>query len=153
MTDVEINAVNFETMRHMEKVRNYLNKMVVHLLNRGEKHDQSKVVSPEMEVFAEHTCNLAGLTFGSPEYEAQKLKLSAALTHHYANNRHHPQHFKDGVNEMNLIDLLEMFCDWKAASERHTDGNIRKSIEKNGGDFHMSPQLIRIFENSVDLLQ
>lgn len=31
---------------------------------------------------------------------------------------------------MNLIDIVEMFCDWKAASERQLDGNLLKSIEK-----------------------
>lgn len=153
MNAVEIDAVNFETMKHMEKVRNNINKIVIGLLNRAEKHDQTKIQSPEMEVFAEHTANLAALTYGSPEYDAQKLKLQGALTHHYANNRHHPEHFKNGIEEMNLMDLIEMFCDWKAATERHTDGNLRKSIEHNGKRFEMSPQLIRIFENSVDLLQ
>lgn len=153
MNAVEIDAVNFETMKHMEKVRNNINKIVIGLLNRAEKHDQTKIQSPEMEVFAEHTANLAALTYGSPEYDAQKLKLQGALTHHYANNRHHPEHFKNGIEEMNLMDLIEMFCDWKAATERHTDGNLRKSIENNGKRFEMSPQLIRIFENSVDLLQ
>jgi len=48
--------------------------------------------------------------------------------------------------------LLEMFCDWKAASERHNDGNIRKSIEHNADRFGMPPILVQIFENSVDLL-
>ena len=53
---------------------------------------------------------------------------------------------------MTLLDLIEMMVDWKAASERHNDGNIRKSIEKNGNDFNMSYQLIRIFENTVEEL-
>jgi hypothetical protein len=50
---------------------------------------------------------------------------------------------------MTLLDLIEMLVDWKAASERHNDGNIRKSVEINGKRFEMSPQLIRIFENTV----
>lgn len=56
------------------------------------------------------------------------------------------------VNDMNLVDLLEMICDWKAASERHNNGNIRKSIEINADRFGMSPQLTKIFENTADLL-
>lgn len=50
---------------------------------------------------------------------------------------------------MDLLDLIEMLCDWKAASERHNDGNIRKSIEHNGVRFNMSSQLIRICENTA----
>lgn len=53
---------------------------------------------------------------------------------------------------MTLIDLLEMFCDWKASSMRHNDGNIRKSVEINAGRFKMSPQLVRILENTAALL-
>lgn len=53
---------------------------------------------------------------------------------------------------MSLLGLVEMFCDWKAASERHGDGSIRRSIEVNGVRFKMSSQLVMIFENSVDIL-
>jgi hypothetical protein len=50
---------------------------------------------------------------------------------------------------MTLLDLIEMLVDWKAASERHNTGNINKSIEVNGERFQMSPQLIKIFENTA----
>jgi hypothetical protein len=146
-------AVNFQTIQHMEKVRNFIEVMVVALLERGRLHDQSKLESPEMEIFAEFTACLSGLTFGSQEYEENKAKMKPALDHHYANNRHHPEHYKEGVSDMTLVDLVEMFCDWKAASMRHDDGNLRRSIELNGRKFHMSPQLIRIFENTVPLVE
>jgi hypothetical protein len=64
---------------------------------------------------------------------------------------HHPEHFKDGVDDMNLLDIMEMFCDWKAAGERHNDGNILKSIERNADRFGLSPQLVRILENTAKL--
>ena len=50
---------------------------------------------------------------------------------------------------MTLVDLIEMLADWKAATERNKDGNIRKSIEINSGKYNMSPQLRTIFENTV----
>lgn len=149
---IEEQATSFDTMRHIEKVRDYLNMMVVEILYRASKHDQSKLEQPEVGVFTEYTSKLAATTYGSAEYDGFKKAMKPALDHHYANNRHHPEHHKDGINDMNIIDLLEMLVDWKAASERHNDGNIRKSIEINGKRFDMSPQLIRIFENSVDLL-
>ena len=149
----EQEATNFHTFRHIERLRNLINVFVVALLRRGELHDQSKLEEPEVQLFTEHTSRLAGLTFGSEEYDAALKDLAPALAHHYANNRHHPEHFKDGVEDMNLVDLIEMFCDWKAASERHNDGNIRKSIEHNAERFQMSPQLRRIFENTVDIVE
>jgi hypothetical protein len=149
---LEQQAVNFETFRHIELVRNLLNVFSIDLMKRGEKHDQSKLAAPEVDLFTEYTCKLKDTTYGSPEYEAYREKMKPALDHHYAKNRHHPEHFKNGIDEMNLIDLIEMFCDWKAASMRHHDGNLRKSIEHNGKRFSMSPQLIKIFENSVEII-
>lgn len=142
-------ACNFITMQHIECVRNYLNRVIINLLERGENHDQSKLESPEVEIFTEYTPKLAASTFGSEQYNTFKKEMCVALEHHYARNSHHPEHHKNGVDDMTLLDLIEMLVDWKAASERHNDGNILKSIEYNGQRFKMSSQLIRIFENTA----
>lgn len=151
---LEEQATNFETVKHIQLVQSLLNRVVKALLDRGEKHDQSKLVHPEVGPFTELTKRLAGLTFGTPEYEANRKDpiLKPALDHHYAHNRHHPQHFKNGIEDMNLIDVIEMLCDWKASSTRHNDGNLRKSIEYNANFFGISPQLVKIMENTVELL-
>jgi len=145
-------ATNCDTFRHIERVRNLLNACAIELLKRGELHDQSKLESPEVEAFTEFTPKLAACTYQSEEYKSFLAAMKPALDHHYANNRHHPEHFKRGINDMNLLDIVEMLCDWKAASERHNDGNIRRSIEVNALRFQMSEQLIRILENTADLL-
>ena len=148
---LEQQATNYETMRHIERVRNLLNVFVADLLRRGEEHDQSKL-APEVEVFTEYTGKLAACTYGSEEYEGFRKAMGPALAHHYAKNSHHPEHWKDGINDMSLVDLVEMFCDWKAAGERHNDGNILKSIQKNADRFGLSQQLTRILENTAKLL-
>lgn len=145
-------ATNYDTFRHIERVRNLLNACVVELLRRGELHDQSKLESPEVEAFTEYTSKLAGCTYGSEEYNQYRAAMKPALDHHYANNRNHPEWHKNGINDMNLIDIVEMLCDWKAASERHNDGNINKSIEINANRFGISPQLAKILENTADLM-
>ena len=146
---LEQKACNNDTFRHIEKVRNYLQRFIKNLLDRGERHDQTKLSSPEVELFTEYTPQLAALTYGSDEYKKCMQAIKPALDHHYANNSHHPEHYKQGIDDMDLLDLVEMLADWKAASERHNDGNILKSIEINGKRFEMSPQLIRIFENTA----
>lgn len=151
MLTLEQKATNYDTFRHIERVRNLLTRMAHELLVRGVQHDQSKLVSPEVEAFTEFTSKLATCTYGSAEYEGYRKAMKPALDHHYANNRHHPEHWKNGVDDMNLIDVLEMLVDWKAASERHNDGNIRKSIEVNADRFGLSPQLVRILENTAEL--
>lgn len=54
-----------------------------------------------------------------------------------------------GINGMDLFDVIEMFFDWKAATERMASGDIGKSIEINRTRFNMSPQLARIFRNTT----
>lgn len=57
---------------------------------------------------------------------------------------------ENGINDMDLVDLMEMICDWKAASKRHNDGNILKSLELNKDRFHIDAQLYSILKNTVD---
>lgn len=111
-----------ETQNHIILVRNLLNFAAMELLRRGEVHDQSKLVEPELSTFIEYTPRLKGMTYQSAEYQQCLAEMTPALEHHYANNRHHPQHFEDGVDGMNVLDLLEMFLDWYASTKRHDDG-------------------------------
>lgn len=71
---------------------------------------------------------------------------------YYANNSHHPEHYQQGINGMDLFDLIEMFFDWKAATERHNDGHIFSSIRINKDRFKMSDQLEQIFNNTANRL-
>ena len=70
--------------------------------------------------------------------------------HHYAVNSHHPEHYENGINDMDLVDLIELTCDWIASSKRHADGNIYRSISLNKDRFGMSDQLCKILENTVN---
>lgn len=148
---IEEQATNYQTMKHIRLVSKLLNMVSVELLRRADVHDQSKLERPEVEMFTEFTKKLATSTYGSPEYEAFRKAMGPALAHHYANNDHHPEHFKDGIDDMNLLQLIEMLCDWKASSTRHNDGNIRKSIEINANRFGLSPQLVRILKNTASM--
>ena len=42
---------------------------------------------------------------------------------------------------MDLFDVIEMFFDWKAASERHEDGDIWQSLVHNQDRFHLEDQM------------
>lgn len=139
-----------ETLKHIHKVRELLHKMITELDERARNHDQSKLESPEKEVFGEYTPELAKVEYGSEEYTKLLEKVKPAIEHHYANNRHHPQFHKNGINGMDLIDLLEMVVDWHAATSRNKNGNIRKSIDINAEKYKIEPQLKDIIENTVD---
>jgi hypothetical protein len=126
--------------------------MTDRLTTRGVNHDAAKLESPEVEIFAEHTDCLKDLEYNSPEYKAHLDAMKVALDHHYATYRHHPEHFQNGITDMNLIDLVEMLCDWKAAAERQHNGNLLTSIEQNAMRFKMSDQLKQILMNTAKTL-
>lgn len=153
MLTLEEKACNHETWTHINRVQFYLNLFVKELLDRGNVHDQSKLAPPEVALFTKLTEKLAGLTYGSDEYKASLKELGPALEHHYAKNRHHTEHYSNGIEGMNLVDIIELFCDWKAATERHHDGNLLKSIEHNASRYNINPQLVKIFKNTADFIE
>lgn len=138
-----------DTLEHREKVRQFLYRFLGEIVDRCIHHDDSKLKSPEKEMYDEFTPKLRGSTYGSDEYQEMLKAMGPALQHHYQVNSHHPEHFENGVNGMSLIDLIEMLADWKAASMRHADGDILKSLEINKKRFEMSDQLAEIFVNTV----
>ncbi len=138
-----------ETIKHIHRVRHFLYLMIQELDARARLHDLSKLESPEAEVFGEFTPELAKVEYDSPEYKALLEKVRPAIEHHYAKNRHHPEHWPNGINDYTLLDLVEMLCDWRAATERNKNGNIRTSIDKNKTRYGMSDQLAQILHNTV----
>ena len=142
-----------DTLKHIRRVQYLIKGVIDRLIIRAIYHDESKLSSPEMEIFDEYTPKLKDTTYGSDEYKLFMEEMTVALEHHYFFNRHHPEHFKGGVNDMTLVDLIEMLCDWKAATERHKDGDIHKSIEINSERFGITSQLKQILTNTIKELR
>lgn len=142
-----------ETLKHIETVRYYLSQMISDLAVRRFRHDESKLDEPEKSGFDEWTPKLKEFTYGSDEYRYALAGMKPFLDHHYEKNDHHPEHFEDGIEGMNLLQLCEMLVDWKAATSRHADGNLSKSLELNTKRFGLSPQLAKILRNTVDYLE
>lgn len=142
-----------DTLEHIDTVRRFLRGCIRSLTNRARVHDRSKLEPPEKEGFDIYTPKLRDTTYGSDEYEQYRKELGVVLDHHYANNDHHPEHYTDGMKGMNLMSLVEMFCDWKAATMRHTDGDLRRSIEQNQARFGYSDDLKSILLNTVPFME
>lgn len=142
-----------DTKEHIAQVREFMLLFAKELMERALLHDQSKLKSPELEIFTEYTPKLKYSTYGSDEYKNFLKEMQVALDHHYANNSHHPEHYENGIRGMDLVDVVEMFCDWKAATMRHNDGDIMKSIEINKKRFNYSDDLEQIFKNTVKMFK
>jgi len=141
---------------HIRLVQKYLSHLIDKLTTRGVHHDESKWDEEyEFPLFLNYTPKLKTCSYGSPEYKQYLKELKPALDHHYQLNRHHPEHHKGdpgGIAGMNLVDLMEMLCDWLAATERHPDGNILKSIEINQKRFGYSDDVKSILERTAAIL-
>ena len=142
-----------DTLEHKQMVMHFMNMLIKELMDRAEHHDDSKLEQDELPLFDEYTPKLKVTEYDSEEYKGFLEGLKPALEHHYANNRHHPEHFPDGIKNMNLVDLVEMICDWKAATYRQRNGNILKSIDINRERFGYSKELQGILDNTIQLFE
>jgi hypothetical protein len=131
-----------DTLEHIGKVQARLQETTSNLTVRAAHHDETKLLEPEKAGYDALQNKLAGR-----DYDA--IAWDVALAHHYANNRHHPEHHKDGIAGMTLLDLMEMLADWKAASERHGQASVETSIKAMAKRFGISKQLAGILVNTV----
>lgn len=147
-------AVHFETWEHIHEVRKLLNAVQVELGFRALEHDQTKIYSEiESKTFAEFTPRLKDMEYGSVEYKASMVEMGPAIQHHQKNNSHHPEAHEGGISGMNLLDVIEMVCDWKAATKRTKNGDIYKSIDIQKERFGLSEQLVAIMKNTARLFE
>lgn len=133
---------------HIRRVGEFLVKIANDLSLRAVNHDASKWSEEEFPYIEILVPKMAGVVYGSPEYKAALKEVKPATEHHNKVNSHHPEFYKDGINGMSLLDLMELLCDWKAAGERNVNGNIAQSLEHNKSRFGIEPQLLRILENT-----
>lgn len=146
-----LNAEN-ETRKHILKVQSIMSELVGILMIRSVDHDRSKLSGIELDVLAEFTPKLEDTTYGSDDYKKHLASMKPMLESHYSKNRHHPEAHKNGIDDMNLVDLLELMSDWAASSTRHKDGCIYKSLEINAKRFGISDQLLSVLKNTADLI-
>ncbi len=139
-----------DTQKHAARVCELMSPVIAELTRRAGEHDASKMEPPELEAYDALTPRLKDLEYGSEEYRAGLREMKPAIRHHYAANRHHPEHFPDGIAGMTLTDLIEMLADWRAATERGKDGSMRKSLEIQRGRFAIGDQLWQVLANTAD---
>lgn len=144
------------TLRHIVRVRELMGLFAIEMIRRGDIHDRSKFDPIEQGPLDEmqRLIDAEGpAPYGSDEYRRRTALLGPMLEHHYAANSHHPEHYGPdhpdgaGIAGMDLLDLVEMFMDWKAASERGAESamNLSYSVQKLG----IPPMLESVFRNTA----
>ena len=129
---------NFEvltdTIMHISEVQENIEDIIHDLKKRGVAHDRSKLTAIEFDTFVKTRPEFKKVNYGTAEYQAVAEKAKVAVENHYSSNRHHTAYHKNGINDMNLLDILEMLADWKAASRRSPDltflGSLPRAFQK-----------------------
>lgn len=144
MSDYDCTA---DVMEHKGKVKYWLQRWTQLLSGRAEHHDNSKLNDPiEKALFDHWTPELRRITFGSDEYKIALDGMGEGVKRHYKANRHHPEHFEHGIDDMTLLDVVEMVADWMAAAERK---ETFVDLDVAAKRFGLSEQLVKIIANQL----
>jgi hypothetical protein len=95
--------------------------MGLQIAQRAILHDQSKLQEPEYVPYVWRINRTLWKKTNSPHLrwlESQTLDqaIQDAVRHHVTHNRHHPEWHMD-ADDMSVIDIIEMVCDWYAMSQ------------------------------------
>ena len=152
MSDAPVSDSAPDTLDHIGKVGANLAQVVAELSRRIGLHDASKLLPPEKATYDRVRPLLDAAEYGSDDYHAATKLLGPAFEHHCEVNRHHPEHFDNGVNGMTLIDVVEMLCDWHGAAQRRPNGHVSGGLQHNIEKYGIDPQLASIIQNTVEAL-
>ena len=141
-----------DVMEHKMKVQIMLDKVSRRFLVLGRNHDKSKLKSPEKEIYSQYHEDLRSVEYGSPEYNRIRNAMDSAIQHHYAENDHHPEHFENGIYDMDLIQIIEMLADWVAvADDKGT--NVIKDLPMLMERHNIPENYYAIFKNTIEALK
>ena len=153
-TPEELAKHDADTRRHIEQVAMFLGWVITALRYRSVEHDESKFSDVERNAYAVVIPQLAGMKYGTPEHKAVLAQMKPAIAHHQAANRHHPEYHRNGVKGMDIIDLVEMAADWKAASLREGSGTtFEEGVKISAKRFGLSEDLTSVILNTAKLFE
>lgn len=120
-----------ETNMHKRDVFNNIKAIAERAMEVAQFHDESKYSGEELPLLATKT----------PEDHDK------AMEHHYKVNRHHPEHFQNGINGMCVVDLMEMYSDWLSDAEEE-GADFLQVLEEKQRKYQFSNDLKNIFHNT-----
>ena len=152
MNSEEIRVVQ-SIYEHQQKVGAVMLKVINELIDRALKHDDSKFTTQQIRdnlvtLPDKWKLQQQGHDYHSPEQKEHRRRFAQEIHRHRSAHPHHPEHFPNGVNDMNLIDLIEMLCDWYASAP-----DIDQSICENSCDYKIDPHITQILKNTARKLK
>lgn len=133
---------------HRDSVRKKLMFIASEIQKRADNHDLSKLQKPEIEWLIEMDKE-PRYPYGTDEYFDKMKRWQKFFDHHYAINRHHPDHFENGVNDMTLVDVVEYLVDIISYIDELHISQAVDIVDKQKGRFKIDDQLADILKNTL----
>jgi hypothetical protein len=136
-------------IKHRYYVSFFLMKLIEDLFLRSNVHDVSKHSDEEFEGFRKSIYYLKG-PWGQENRPPEILEqLNESLQIHYKRNDHHPEHFENGMEDMDLVQLLELIADWRAAMIGQDNHDIDETIATGQERFGYPDFMAKILKNTL----
>lgn len=151
-----------DTRKHQQWVAERMIACAKRIIEKGMTHDASKFSDIEKSKYIDpiYELNLKDVPYGSDEYKRLTAQMGEGLEHHTNINDHHPEFFipfsvqtlNDPIRAMDLFALMEMLCDWIAASKRkgNSAGLPFDNFEKK---YQVNSQLMAILRNTLGIIE
>jgi hypothetical protein len=150
----------YDTCKHQQTVCNLLLEVSKKFIDRAMDHDASKLEEPERSHYIEpvYALNHEEVPYGSERYKELTAQMGKGWEHHKFTNDHHPEFFEtpvspdDTLGAMNLFAIMEMLCDWVAASKRRGNepSEALKFLVKR---IHIDDQVYLILLNTLNIIE
>jgi hypothetical protein len=147
MIEEKVQVLN-TMVHHRIEVQAALQVLIHALQRRALVHDVSKFQEDEFAGFARINRIAREYPYGSEEYRQSLKSEKPTIALHYARNSHHPEGYENAAQDMGLLDLMEMVCDWYGAwkvydgqREPAQRSSWRENVEKQRARFRDSGPL------------
>ena len=137
-----------DSLLHIKKVSTNINEIAIEVIKRSIKHDDSKFESPERETL-DKIVPILKKGSSSPNYSEAKKEVKELMDVHKSKNSHHPEYYSNGINGMNLLDVIEYLSDMKAES----NNNLEEILLKNSKKYSWNEQFLNIMKNTMEILK
>lgn len=134
--------------KHRKNVKDKIEFFIKKLQDRANNHDISKLKQPEIEWLIQMDKE-SSFPYGSPQYYEKMKKWEKFFEHHYKENRHHPNHFADGIQGFNIVDLVEFIADITSYLENMHPGDAIRIIDEQKERFGFDDQIAQILKNTL----
>lgn len=142
------NSTKDYIISHKRAVQRWMQRFGIILLRRGEDHDNSKLEEPEFSGW----CKMdeePRYPYGSYEYKDKVKRFNPLFIEHWRKNRHHPEYFNYNFNDMDLIDIIEMMCDWLGYRDNITYTEASQLVSTQCDRYGFSDELKELILNTL----